>query len=107
MLEGVIKPGYPLVRPDGKQVGRIAQIQDKGKPVPLARKGMEVAISIEGKVIVGRHLREGDELYVNVPDEHAVKLLTEFRQYLSEDEIELLKEFLKLKKKWKEAATTR
>ncbi len=107
VLEGVIKPGYPLVRPDGKQVGRIAQIQDKGKPVPLARKGMEVAISIEGKVIVGRHLREGDELYVNVPDEHAVKLLTEFRQYLSEDEIELLKEFLKLKKKWKEAATTR
>ncbi len=103
VLEGVIKPGYPLVRPDGREIGRIMQIQDKGKPIPMARKGMEVAISISGRVIVGRHIKEGDELYVNVPDEHAAKLLTEFRQYLSEDEIELLKEFLKLKRKWREA----
>lgn len=102
VLEGVIKPGYPLVRPDGKMIGRIMQIQDKGKNIPIARKGMEVAISIEGKVIVGRHIKEGDELYVYVPEEHAVKLLTEYRQYLSDDEVELLKEFLKLRKKWKE-----
>jgi len=107
VLEGIIKPGYPLVRPDGREVGRIMQIQDKGKPIPYARKGMEVAISIEGRVIVGRHIKEGDELYVNVPDEHAVRLLTEYRQYLSDDEVELLKEFLKLKRKWRESASAK
>ncbi len=102
VLEGIIKPGYPLVRPDGKVIGRIIQIQDKGKNIPQARKGMEVAISIGGKVIVGRHIKEGDELYVYVPEEHAVKLLTEYAKYLTDDEKELLKEFLKIRRKWKE-----
>ena len=102
VLEGVIKPGYPLVRPDGRRIGRIMQIQDKGKPISKAIKGMEVAISIEGHVIVGRHIKEGDELYVDVPEEHAYKLITEFRQYLNQDEIDLLREFMKLKKGWKE-----
>jgi len=105
VLEGIIKPGYPLVRPDGRRIGKIMQIQDKGKPIPKAIKGMEVAISIEGHVIVGRHIKEGDELYVDVPEEHAYKLITEFRQYLNQDEIDLLKEFMKLKKSWKEKQT--
>ncbi len=101
VLEGVVKPGYPLVRADGRRVGRVAQIQDKGKSISKAMKGMEVAISIEGHVIVGRHVKEGDVLYVDVPDDHAVKLLTEYRQYISDDEVELLKEFIRLKRGWR------
>ncbi len=101
VLEGMIKPGYPLVRSDGRRIGKIAQIQDRGKTIPKAIKGMEVAISIEGHVVIGRHVKEGDELYVDVPDEHAIKLLTEYRQYLNDDEVEFLKEFLRMKKSWK------
>ncbi|WP_069807444.1 translation initiation factor IF-2 [Vulcanisaeta thermophila] len=99
VLEGLIKPGYPLIRGDGRRVGVIMQIQDKGKPVPMARKGMEVAISIEGNVMVGRQVKEGDELYVDVPEEHALALMSQFREYLTEDEINLLKDIIKIKRR--------
>jgi translation initiation factor 5B len=98
VLEGLIKPGYPLIRGDGKRVGTIMQIQDKGKNIPEARKGMEVAISIEGNIMVGRQVREGDELYVDVPEEHAITLMTQFKDHLTEDEIALLKEILKIRR---------
>ncbi len=98
VLEGMIKPGYPLMRADGKRIGTIMQIQEKGKPLPMAKKGMEVAISIQGNIMIGRHVKEGDELYVDVPEEHAMALLMQFREYLSEDEIALLKEILKIKR---------
>ncbi len=98
VLEGLIKPGYPLMRGDGRKVGTIMQIQDKGKSIPEARKGMEVAISIEGNVMVGRQIKEGDELYVDIPEEHAITLMTQFKDQLTEDEITLLKEILKIKR---------
>ena len=100
VLGGVIKPGYQLVKPDGREVGRIMQIQKHGKPIPEARMGDEVAISIEGKVIVGRHIDEGDILYVLIPDEHYRKLITQLKQYLTEDEKALLNEYAELRRKW-------
>ncbi len=99
---GIIKPGYPLVRPDGRQVGHIMQIQKHGKALQEARAGDEVAISIRGNVIVGRHIKEGDVLYNYIPEEHFYKLVLELKDYLSEDEREVLSEYAKLRKKWKE-----
>ncbi len=87
-----------MIRGDGKRVGTIMQIQDKGKNIQEARKGMEVAISIEGNIMVGRQVKEGDELYVDVPEEHAITLMTQFKDQLTEDEISLLKEILKIKR---------
>ena len=104
VLGGVIKPGYRLVKANGKEVGVIMQIQDKGKPIQVAKKGMSVAISIEGNVIVGRHIKEGDVLYVNVPLEHAVKLIMQYKEHLSSDEVEVLEEFMKLRSTWKASA---
>ncbi|BDR92984.1 translation initiation factor IF-2 [Vulcanisaeta souniana] len=98
VLEGVIKPGYTLMRGDGKKVGTIMQIQDKGKNIQEARKGMEVAISIEGNVMIGRQIKEGDELYIDVPEEHAITLMTQFKDQLTEDEMALLKEILRIKR---------
>ncbi len=98
VIEGMIKPGYPLMRGDGKRIGTVMQIQDKGKNIQEARKGMEVAISIEGNLMVGRQIKEGDELYVDVPEEHAITLMTQFKDQLIEDEIALLKEILKIKR---------
>jgi len=77
------------------------QIQDRGKPIQVAKKGMSVAISIEGNVMVGRHIKEGEVLYVNVPVEHAAKLIMQYKDYLSSDEIEVLEEFMKLRSSWK------
>ena len=99
VLGGTIRPGYPLMREDGKRIGTIMQIQDKGKPIPEARAGMAVAISIKGHVMVGRHIDEGDVLYTDVPDKHAALWLTKFKSELSDDEMVVLKEIIKIKRK--------
>ncbi|KSW11332.1 translation initiation factor IF-2 [Pyrodictium occultum] len=99
VLGGVIKPGYPLMREDGKRMGVIHQIQDRGKTVPEARAGMAVAISIKGHVMVGRHIDEGDVLYTDVPEKHAIMWLTKYKSELSDDEKVVLKEIIKIKRR--------
>ncbi len=99
VLGGVIKPGYPLMREDGKRIGTIHQIQDKGKTVQEARAGMAVAISIKGHVMVGRHIDEGDVLYTDIPERHAILWLTKYKSELSDDEKMVLKEIIKIKRK--------
>ncbi len=98
ILEGIIKPKYPLINKDGKSIGEILRIQDKGKDIQEAKPGMQVAISID-KGIVGRNINEGDLLYVAVPEEHAQSLLTKFKEELTIEELNLLKEILELKSK--------
>lgn len=99
VLGGVIKPKYPLMKEDGSRVGSILQIQDKGQSVPEARAGQQVAISIKGRVMVGRHIHEGDVLYTDVPAEHAKLWLTKFKNELSDDEKFVLQEIIKIKRK--------
>lgn len=98
VLAGTIKPGVTLVK-DGKEVGRIMQIQKSGKPINEAVVGDEVAISIHGDIIVGRQIREGDVLYVYVPDEQIRQWLFQYRQYLRDDELKALEEYLKSRKR--------
>jgi len=99
VLGGVIKPKYPLMKEDGTRVGNILQIQDKGQTIHEARAGQQVAISIKGRVMVGRHIHEGDILYTDVPAEHAKLWLTKFKNELSDDEKHVLQEIIKIKRK--------
>ncbi len=99
VLAGRIKPKYSLVRAeDGEEVGEIQQIQEKGKALPEAKQGMQVAISLD-KPIVGRHIFENDVLYVRVPEAHAKTLLKDFVDRLSPDEQEALNEYVNLMRK--------
>ena len=95
VLAGTIKPRLRLIRKDGKEIGEILQIQDRGKAIPKASKGSQVAISID-KPVVGRHIDEGDILYVNVPEAHARQLFSKFMERLSSDEIECLNEIAEI-----------
>ena len=99
VLGGVVKPGYPVMRDDGKKIGIIHQIQDRGQTVHEARAGMAVAISIRGHVMVGRHIDEGDILYTDIPEKHVLEWLTKYKSELSNDEILVLKEIIKIKRK--------
>ena len=99
VLGGVIRPGYPLMTEDGREVGRIMAIRERDRSLEEARLGAAVAISIHGRVLVGRHINEGDILYTNVPASHAEKILTEYRDLISKDELEVLKEIMEVKKK--------
>ncbi|AET34175.1 translation initiation factor IF-2 [Pyrobaculum ferrireducens] len=98
VLAGTLKPGVTLVK-DGREVGRVMQIQKQGKPVNEAVAGDEVAISIQGDVIVGRQIKEGDVLYVYIPDEQARQWLFQYKQHLREDEIKALEEYLKARRR--------
>ena len=97
VLAGVIKPGYPLMRSDGRRVGEIMQIQRMGKSVKEASKGDEVAISIRGNVLVGRHIKEGDVLYTDVPLHHARTWIEKYLAELTEDQVEAMEEILRIK----------
>ncbi|MEM3695885.1 MAG: translation initiation factor IF-2 [Candidatus Bathyarchaeia archaeon] len=99
VLAGKIKPKLALIRAeDGEEVGEIQQIQEKGKALPEAGKGMQVAISLD-KPIVGRHIFEKDILYVKVPEQHAKALQTMFMDKLSVEEQEALNEYVNVMKK--------
>jgi translation initiation factor 5B len=97
-IQGTIKPKYPLIDADGQDLGEILQIQDKGKAVSEASTGMQVAISLE-KPIVGRHINEGDTLYIKVPEAHAKAVLTKFQTRLTSQEQEALNEYVNLMRK--------
>ncbi|OYT39483.1 MAG: translation initiation factor IF-2 [Desulfurococcales archaeon ex4484_58] len=99
VLGGVIKPGYPLMRKDGMRLGTIMQIRDRDNVLKEARVGQAVAISIRGKILVGRHIDEGDVIYTDIPKDHVNKWLTKYKNELSEDEIMVLKEIINIKRK--------
>ncbi len=92
---GEIRPRYRLIRADGEVVGTIHQIQDRGKAIDRATRGMEVAISIR-EAEVGDDFEEGDYLYVYVPEEDVKTLMKEFIADLPSDYREALEEFLEI-----------
>jgi translation initiation factor 5B len=99
ILAGRIKPKNVLIRAeDGEEVGEIQQIQEKGKALPEAKQGMQVAISID-KPMVGRHIFEKDLLYVKVPEPHAKMLLQTFMDRLTVEEQETLSAYVNLMRK--------
>jgi len=95
---GLIKPKYPLMNGKGKVVGTIAQIQDQGQNIPEAAKGMKVAISMREPVI-GRHIKEGEVLYVAVPENDARLLLKEYNDMLEDDSKKALEEIVEVRRK--------
>ncbi|ADI32723.1 translation initiation factor IF-2 [Staphylothermus hellenicus] len=99
VIGGVIKPGYPLMRKDGMRLGTIMQIRDRDNVLKEARTGQAVAISIRGRILVGRHVDEGDILYTDIPKQHAHLWLTKYKNELSDDEKMVLKEIIEIKKK--------
>ncbi len=99
VLAGVIRPGYPIMRDDGRPLGKVYQIQSKGKSLDEARAGKEVAISIEGNVLVGRHFDEGDVLYTDPSEKDLETVLTRFRKYVTKDMLPLIEEIIRIKRK--------
>jgi translation initiation factor 5B len=87
---GKIKPGLILMNKNKKILGSILQIQDQGKPIPEAVKGMQVAISIKGEAFVGRNLFEGEELFSVIQRDEAKIWLEKLKDELNEEEIKYL-----------------
>jgi len=98
VLGGQITPGVNMINVEGGRVGRISQIQDRGEAIPRADEGQEVAVAMP-QPIVGRHIKERDVLYVDIPEKHAKQLRTKFAGRLTEKQAEALKELVDLKRR--------
>ena len=95
---GQITPRVHMINMEGESLGRITQIQEGGDAVGKAEEGKEVAISMP-QPIVGRHIKERDVLYVNIPEEHAKLLRTKFAGRLTESANNALQELIELRRK--------
>lgn len=98
VLGGMIKPNVFLMKEDGSRIGIIKGIQEHNKNISEAKVGKEVAVSIDGP-IVGRHIHEGETLYVDIPEKHAKALEQELYDTMTADEIETFELFLDIKRK--------
>ncbi len=98
VLLGIIKGDYKLMDKDGRSVGTIRSIQDKGASIGEATMGKQVAISIDGAV-VGRHIKEGDLLYTELSGETMRIIADKYKAYLSPDELEALEEIKAIRKR--------
>lgn len=98
VLGGILKTKAPLITEDGRYVGEILQIQDNKKSIDKATKGMEVAISIKGDIMVGRQINEGDVLYTDVPKQDLEVLLTKYKDTVTDDMIDVIKELIRIKR---------
>jgi len=92
VLGGTLRPGVRLMHPNGHEVGVLRSLQRENEKVAEAEENAELAASIEGAVI-GRNLKEGDVLLVDLPESAARALRT---RPLTPRETEILDEVVRL-----------
>lgn len=98
ILIGKLRQKNQVINENGSKVGIIHQIQDKGKNIEEARKGMQVAVSIRGPTI-GRQINEGDFFYTDLNSRQAKLLNEKFGHRLNEEEKEIFEFILNIKRK--------
>jgi translation initiation factor 5B len=91
VLAGVLKPDAPIKNEDGKDIGKIKNIEKEGKIIPSAKTGDKVAVSMNEPTI-GRQIDEGDIL-MSVITRNNIESLKEIWNKLQDDEKQLLKEW--------------
>jgi len=98
VLGGLIRSNYKLINEDGKVVGIIKGVQDKGENIEEAVKGMEVAVAIAGAA-VGKQINEKDILYTNLEPSEARLIEEKYYKQIPPDELEVLEEIKNIKRK--------
>ena len=95
---GIITPNSTLINAEGVKIGKIKRIQDRNEDIKKATEGKSVAISIDGPT-VGRQIKEGDILYVDIPESQARIINYQFKDQLTPSESKALEELVKIKRK--------
>jgi len=85
-----------LMNQRGEEVGMVEQIQENGKNIPEAAKGMQVAISVKGRT-QGRTIKEEDDLFT-FPTSHDAKILKgKYASTLTPDDQQALEEIIAIR----------
>ena len=96
VASGLLTPQMYIINRENKRIGLILQMQDKGKNIQEAKVGDQVAIGIKGPT-AGRQIKEGDELWVDVPESDARRMIEE--KMISGTEMDALTELIEIKKR--------
>jgi translation initiation factor 5B len=100
-MSGTLKRNSQVVKWESEKptrVGMLKSIQDEGEDIDRLRAGNRAAVSIDGPT-VGRQIKEGDELWSELPEKHAKILEQELRDDIPSDEIEALSQYLEKHRK--------
>ena len=98
ILVGKLRQKIRVINDTGKKIGIVHQIQDSGKTIEEAIRGMQVAISIREPTI-GRQINEGDFFYTDLNSRHAKMLIERFSYRLTKEEKDAFDAILLLKRK--------
>jgi translation initiation factor 5B len=101
VMSGTLKRNSQVVKWESEKptrVGMLKSIQDEGEDIDRLRAGNRAAVSIDGPT-VGRQIKEGDELWSELPEKHAKILEQELRDDIPSDEIEALSQYLEKHRK--------
>ncbi|MCZ7355698.1 MAG: translation initiation factor IF-2 [Candidatus Methanoperedens sp.] len=100
VMGGVIKTNLEVMKDDGMIVGKIKGIQEHNENISEAVAGKEVAVAIEGPT-VGRQIKEGEILYIDVPEKHAKIVEQELFEAMKVEDKEALMAFMEIKRRGK------
>ncbi len=96
VLAGILTPQNNLINRENKKIGHLLQIQDRGNTIPQAKVTDQVAVAIRGPT-AGRQIKEGDELWIDVPEPDARKITEQ--NLLSGTEMDALTELIEIKRR--------
>jgi translation initiation factor 5B len=97
VLVGRLRQKVKIMNEVGQKIGVIHQVQENGKSLDEATKGMQIAVSIRGPVI-GRQINEGDIFYTDLNSKEAKLLVERFKARLTPEEDEVFGKILTLKR---------
>lgn len=97
IVAGMLKTGAPVMKKDGTLITTVKSMKSEKEHLQTAKAGTQLAVAMDG-VMVGRQIKEGDMLYAAVPEDDFRKL-KEFKEYLSNNEKEVLKEIALIMRK--------
>ncbi|MCE8424986.1 MAG: translation initiation factor IF-2 [Candidatus Methanoperedens sp.] len=98
VMGGVIKTNLDVMREDGSIVGIIKGLQENNENISEASSGKEVAMAIDGPT-VGRQIKEGDILYIDVPEKHAKIAEQELFESMKIEDKETLMAYMTIKRR--------
>jgi len=96
---GKIRAGLRLINSDGKEIGKVKDVQENQNKVSEASSGKEVAISVPG-IMFDRVLGEVDSLYSDL-SEKQFRDFKDNKELLSSDEVRVLQRIAQIKRKVK------
>ncbi len=90
ILSGSLKNSVRLINNDGRIIGTVHAMQEKGKNVSCAESGKQVAVSLEG-AIVNRNIKEG-EIFFSFLSKDDYQLLLKNKNLLKDSDMNVLEE---------------